>query len=134
MLDVAPLENMEEDHNLLFLVPKEEFNEDFSFFFWDFEFFFFGRNLKFWLMVFFKSNQRSTSPMPQIPRLFENSLFSLSLSLSLSLKIWKYFFLFLKKNWKSFFFFENSIFFFFFLEIWRFVHYQKVKKMKIKMK
>ena len=29
--------------------------------------------------------------------------------------------------------FENLLFFFFFFEIWRFVHYQKVKKMKMKM-
>ena len=79
-LDVAPLESMEDDHNFLFLVPKEEFNEDFS---WDFR-----KNWKSWLMIFFfgfESKLRSTSPMPLVLRLFENSLFSFHLSLSLSL-------------------------------------------------
>ena len=49
----------------------------------------------FWKFYFFESNLRSMSPMPLVPRLFENSLFSFLL---------------------SFFFFEiyGNIFFFFF--------------------
>ena len=83
MLDVAPLENMEEDYLFLFLLLEEEFNEDFSWEFLIFFFlknleilnffeelknseilnFFFWRNWKFWLMIFFESDLRSTSPM-----------------------------------------------------------------------
>ena len=129
--DVASLENMEEDHNFLFLKKNLV-----KIFFWTFDFFFFlkyleilnflkelkilidvffffwkiwkswifSRNWKFWLIFFFfESNLRSTSPMPLVPRPF--------------LKIYFFFFFF---------------FFFFFLgEIWRFVHYQKVKKIKL---
>ena len=40
MLDVTPLENMEEDHIFLFLVLKDEFNK---YFFQDFLIFFFQR-------------------------------------------------------------------------------------------
>ena len=62
-LDVAPLENMEKDRNLLFLVPEEEFNEDFSWDFWiiifflerfgNLEFFFFFKELKILIDDFF---------------------------------------------------------------------------------
>ena len=111
-LDVAPPKNMEEDHSFLFL--KKNLMK-FFFFFWKiWKSLIFSRNWKFWLMIFFffGSSLRSTSPMPLVPRRF--------------LKI------------SFFFFFErftnNWFFFFFFFEIWRFVHYQKVKRMKMKMK
>ena len=48
-LDVAPLENMEEDHSFLFLKKKE---------------------LKFLNFFFFESNLKSTSPMPLVLRPF----------------------------------------------------------------
>ena len=87
-LDVASLENVEEDHSFLFL--KKNLTKIFFFFeFWkleffegieNFEFFFekFG-NLeilkefeKIWLMkfFFFESGLRITSPMPLVPRHF----------------------------------------------------------------
>ena len=135
-LDVASLENVEEDHSFLFL--KKNLMKSF-FFFLICKTWIFWRNWKFWLVnffflknleilnffkelkiliddffFFFEINLGSTSPMPLVPRPF-----------------WKFpsFFFF-------FFFFERfrKNWFFFFFEIWRFVHYQKVKKMKMKMK
>ena len=139
-LDVAPLKNMEEDHSFLFL--KKNLMKIFFFFWktWIFQrnwklwkkifffffflsLFFFLKNLEilnffkefenfdwwFFFFFFFGSNLRSTSPMPLVPRHF--------------LKISSFFFF-----WKIY---KELIFFF--IEIWRFVHYQKVKKMKMKM-
>ena len=86
---------------------------------WKFWIFFFEKfgNLEFlkefekiWLMKFFfflESGLRSTSPMALVPRPFLKFSFF-------------FFFERFRKNW-----------FFFFSEIWRFVHYQKVKKMKM---
>ena len=53
-LDVAPLENMEEDHSFLFL--KRNLMKIFFFFFEKFgKSWIFWRNWKFWLMIFFEN-------------------------------------------------------------------------------
>ena len=90
--DVAPLESMEDDHNFLFLVPKEEFNEDFS---WDFR-----KNWKSWLMIFFfwfwKQTKKYESNAPSPKAFWKFSLFFSSLSLSLSFSLPPFFFFFEK--------------------------------------
>ena len=163
-LDVASLENVEEDHSVLFL--KKNLMKIFFWKFW--KFWIFSRNWKFWLMFFFEINLRSTSPMPLVLRPFlKISLFFFlkileilnffmelkiliffflknvevlnffkgvenfdwliffleNLNFSKELKFLKFFFFFL--IWRSWIFSRNWNFFFF--EIWRFVHYQKVK-------
>ena len=143
-LDVAPLKNMEEDHSFLFLKKnlmkifffffgkleffkgienfEKKFSFSFSFSFSFFLFFFFFEKFgnleffqgiwKFWLMIFFffwKQPKKYEPNAPSPKAFFENFLL--------------------------FFFFKDlqRIFFFFLIELWRFVHYQKVKKMKMKM-
>ena len=53
-LDVASLENMEEDHSFLFL--KKNLMKIFFFFFWIWKTWIFQRNLKFWIFFFFLKN------------------------------------------------------------------------------
>ena len=82
-LDVASLENVEEDHSFLFL--KKNLMKIFYFFFWIWKTWIFRRNWKFSNLeilnffkelkiliddFFFESNLRSTSPMPLVPRPF----------------------------------------------------------------
>ena len=52
-LDVASLENVEEDHS--FSVPEEEFNEDFFFFFLNLEILNFSKELKILINEFFEN-------------------------------------------------------------------------------
>ena len=91
----------------------------------------FSRNWKFWLMfifIFFLQATKKYEPNAlSLKAFFENFLLLLLF----------FFFFFLKDLERFFFFFWKfyllSFFIiFYFFEIWRFVHYQKVKKMKIK--
>ena len=126
-LDVVSLENMEEDHSFLFL--KKNLMKIFFFFekFGNPEFlfyeFFFLKELKILINNFFFIENFGNLEFFQRIENFD------------------WFFLFLESNLRSTSpmplvlmpFLKISFFFFFFFEIWRFVHYQKVKKMKIKM-
>ena len=80
-LDVAPLENMEEDHSFLFL----------------------KKNLMKIFFFFFGSNLRSTSPMPLVPRPFFKFSFFFERfikNLFIYLFILKYEDLFIIKKWR----------------------------------
>ena len=126
-LDVAPLENVEEDHSFLFL--KKNLMKIFVFFFlcfFDFgklEFFEGIENFDWWIFFFFWKQPKKYEPNASSPKaLFENFSFFF-----FSFFFWKFWsFVFVLKD------LERIDFFFciFFLEIWSFVHYQKVKKME----
>ena len=117
-LDVASLEIVEEDHSFLF--PKKNLMK--IFFFWNLENLNFSKELKILEFFFFWKN-------------FGN------LEFFKELKILMDFFFFFWKQPKKYepnalspkALFEKFLFFFFF-EIWRFVHYQEVKKMKMEKK
>ena len=120
-LDVASLENVEEDHSFLFL--KKNLMK--IFFFWISKTWIFRRNWKFWIFFFF----------------FWKNLEILNFWTNLKKFDWWNFFFFFESGLRSTspmplackpFFFSFFLFFFFF-EIWRFVHYKQVKKMKMKM-
>ena len=134
-LDVAPLENVEEDHSFLFL--KKNLMKIFVFFFFVFFFFLFfdfGKleffegieNFDWWIFFFFWKQPKKYEPNASSPKaLFENFSFFFFSFFFLKILVFCFCFERFRENW---FFFLN----FFFLEIWRFVHYQKVKKMKMK--
>ena len=75
-LDVAPLENMGEDHRLLFL--KKNLTKIFFFFFLIWKSWIFSWNWKFWLIFFFffwKQPKKYEPNAPSPKALFENFLF-----------------------------------------------------------
>ena len=143
-LDVASLENVEEDHSFLFL-KKNSMKIFFFFLIW--KSWIFSRNWKFWLVIFFFFKQpKKYEPNALSPKaLFENFIFLFfwkiwkSWIFSWNWKFWFFFFFekcrsleFFSRSWKLwlidfFFLVENLNFskelkilnFFFFWKIWK---------------